>query len=156
VKANLTAFVSGLLFAVGLGVGGMTDPRNIVNFLDVTGAWDARLLILMASAVGVYHAAYHVWLHRQRTPLLGQQYALPSVRDIDGRLLGGAALFGAGWGLAGLCPGPALTSLPGGSAAVLVFVAGMAGGIYAFALLARQRTATEADAGAAQPGKVSA
>jgi uncharacterized protein len=124
----IAAFAAGALFAVGLGVGGMTQPAKVVSFLDFAGTWDPSLAFVMAGAVGVYAAAFRLARHRLR-PLLSAAFVIPTRRDIDARLLGGAALFGIGWGLAGYCPGPAIVSLVTGRADVVVFVTAMLAGM---------------------------
>ncbi len=127
VKA-VVAFACGVIFAFGLGVGGMTQPACVLAFLDVTGDWDPRLAFVMLGAIAVYAPAYRLVTQRGR-PLLASSFALPARRKIDGSLVTGAVLFGIGWGLAGLCPGPALTSLGSGEPAAILFVAAMLVGI---------------------------
>jgi uncharacterized membrane protein YedE/YeeE len=123
---RLVPFLSGLLFAVGLGVSGMTDPRKVLGFLDVFGRWDASLALVMAGAIAV-HLPFLRFV--QRTPILDDDgCAVPSGRLADPPLVVGSALFGVGWGLAGYCPGPALVSATTLSAPVLVFVASMVAG----------------------------
>jgi uncharacterized membrane protein YedE/YeeE len=124
----LTAFLSGVIFALGLGISGMTRPGTVLAFLDVAGAWDPSLAFVMLGAIGTHALLLRAILAR-RTPVLAPRFALPTRREIDGRLVGGAALFGIGWGLAGFCPGPAITSLVGGRVEPLVFVAAMLGGM---------------------------
>jgi uncharacterized membrane protein YedE/YeeE len=130
-KAVLMAGLAGLLFAVGLGIGGMTDPARVMGFLDVTGAWDPSLLFLMAGAVGT-HAALRRLILRRPQPVLSPVFPTPAQTQVDRRLVGGAALFGIGWGLAGYCPGPALVSLAKGAPTVLLFVAAMLAGMGIF------------------------
>jgi uncharacterized membrane protein YedE/YeeE len=116
------------VFAVGLGLAGMTRPGKVLAFLDVRGAWDPSLAFVMVGAI-----ATHVLLRRpivaRRAPVLAPRFALPVSRDIDGRLVAGATIFGVGWGLAGFCPGPAITSLAGGHAEPAMFVAAMLTGM---------------------------
>jgi 3-mercaptopyruvate sulfurtransferase SseA/uncharacterized membrane protein YedE/YeeE len=128
---GLVAFVSGLLFALGLGVGGMTQPSKVLAFLDVAGDWDPSLAFVMGGALLVYFFVGRVALARPR-PLFDDTFHVPTRRDVDARLVLGAVLFGAGWGLAGYCPGPALVSLASGRATVVVFVAAMLAGIWIF------------------------
>jgi uncharacterized membrane protein YedE/YeeE len=128
-KVALTSFVSGVVFALGLGISGMTRPIKVIGFLDFFGNWDASLAFVMLGAIGVYFVAYRL-SRTMRSPILGASFSIPTRSAVDARLLGGAALFGAGWGLAGFCPGPTITSLASGSAPVVVFVASMAAGIY--------------------------
>lgn len=119
------AAVSGLVFGLGLLVSGMTQPSKVIAFLDVTGGWDPSLLFVMASAMGVNALVYWKLVRRRSAPLFEPAFHLPTRRDIDMRLVAGAALFGVGWGLGGLCPGPALVSASGGSHSAIVFVAAM-------------------------------
>jgi uncharacterized protein len=129
VKVALTSFISGVVFALGLGISGMTRPIKVIGFLDFFGNWDASLAFVMLGAIGVYFVAYRL-SRTMRSPILAATFSIPARTGVDARLLGGAALFGAGWGLAGFCPGPAITSLASGSAPVVAFVASMAAGIY--------------------------
>lgn len=123
----LVALLSGLLFGLGLSIGGMTQPAVVLDFLDVSGAWDPRLAFVMASAVLTTAFGYLLVLRRAR-PLLEESFKLHTVNHFDWRLIGGAALFGIGWGIAGYCPGPALASLSGGGASLLLLVACMVAG----------------------------
>lgn len=123
-KLAWTSAASGLLFAIGLGVGGMTRPAKIVAFLDLTGRWDPSLLFVMAGALAVHAIAWRLVRHRP-SPRLSARWLIPTRRELDARLLGGAALFGVGWGLGGYCPGPGLVSAMSGSASALTFVAFM-------------------------------
>ena len=132
------SFAAGLLFAIGLGVGGMTQPAKVIGFLDVAGRWDPTLALVMAAALAVY-APLHALIMRRATPLYGERFELSTRRDIDAALLLGAVLFGAGWGLAGFCPGPAVVSLAGGRPAALVFFTGMLAAMAAYRRLARPR-----------------
>ena len=125
----LSAFVLGLIFALGLGVGGMTQPTKVIGFLDVAGKWDATLAFVMGGAVAVTLLMFPLILKRQH-PVLAERFFLPLKRQIDLPLVLGAALFGIGWGLSGYCPGPAIVSLVTASRPVLVFVAFMTCGLY--------------------------
>lgn len=127
VRVLLPALVSGVLFGAGLVVSGMTLPDKVVGFLDMFGgSWDPSLALVMAAAIAVHAAAYR-WIKGRPSPLWAERWSLPTRRDIDGRLLLGAALFGAGWGLGGFCPGPGLLSLTGGGVSGIVFVLAMLG-----------------------------
>jgi uncharacterized membrane protein YedE/YeeE len=126
-------FVSGIVFALGLGISGMTHPAKIIAFLDFSGAWDPSLALVMAGAVGTY-ALLYPRIRRRPLPLFGASFAVPTRTDVDARLIGGAALFGVGWGLGGFCPGPAIVALVSGVPAVFVFVASMLFGMAAFEL----------------------
>jgi uncharacterized membrane protein YedE/YeeE len=135
--AGLTAFVAGLVFAIGLGVSGMTRPAKVLAFLDVTGAWDPSLAFVMVGAIAA-HASAVPWILRRRSPLFADRFALPTRTDVDLRLVAGAAVFGTGWGLAGYCPGPALTSLGAGTAAAAIFVPPMLAGMWLHRVLVQR------------------
>jgi len=124
----LAAAVSGAVFGVGLSVAQMTNPRKVLDFLDVTGRWDASLLFVLGAAVGVYAVAF-VALRRRAAPLLDTRFHWPEPGGIDARLVGGSVLFGIGWGLAGYCPGPAVAGLGQGNAEVLWVLPAMVLGI---------------------------
>jgi uncharacterized membrane protein YedE/YeeE len=143
-KQVLAALACGALFGAGLALGGMTNPAKVLAFLDVAGAWDATLAFVMIGAIAVNATAYLITRSRP-SPLFADAFAPPSRRDLDARLLGGAALFGVGWGLVGLCPGPALASLARGEPEPFVFSAAMAAGM----LLQRMLGAREARPAAA-------
>lgn len=131
---TVSAFAVGLLFGIGLLVSGMANPAKVLAFLDVTGHWDPSLAFVMAGAVAVSAAGYRVARRRGR-PVLAPRLDIPNRRDLDPRLLVGAALFGVGWGLVGLCPGPALTILSVVPAPAATFVAAMAVGMLMFRLV---------------------
>lgn len=120
-------FVLGLVFALGLAVSGMTQPAKVIGFLDVAGNWDPALAFVMGGAVTVTFFGYR-WVLRRPMPVFGVHFDIPTRKDIDGKLVLGAALFGLGWGMAGFCPGPALVAVAGGSVDVLLFVAAMFAG----------------------------
>jgi uncharacterized membrane protein YedE/YeeE len=123
-KRLAVAFGCGVLFAVGLAISGMTHPSKVLAFLDFAGAWDPSLALVMGAGVLVNVLLFRVVL-RRGSPLLASAFVLPDKRDIDARLVGGAALFGIGWGIGGFCPGPAVVSVVGGAAPVIVFVVAM-------------------------------
>ena len=127
----VAAFASGLLFGLGLTVSEMINPAKVLAFLDIFGGWDPSLAFVMGGAVAASALGSFV-AKRRGVPVLAPKLELPTRRDIDGRLVGGAALFGIGWGLVGLCPGPALAGLPVGPSQVLVFVAAMIAGMVLF------------------------
>lgn len=126
--ALVTAVVAGVLFGVGLGISGMTQQEKVVGFLDVFGHWDPSLMFVMGGAVAVHFVA-HRFVPRMKSPVFDQGFHLPSRRDVDRRLLLGAAIFGTGWALAGFCPGPALVSFAAGRTTALVFVVAMTVGM---------------------------
>jgi uncharacterized membrane protein YedE/YeeE len=125
---QISAFFCGWLFAIGLGIAGMTQPAKIIGFLDVAGSWDSSLLFVMGGAVTLGLVSFPLVL-RRRSPILGENFMLPEKSTIDSRLLSGAALFGVGWGLSGYCPGSALVSLVTGNPSVIVFVMSMIAGL---------------------------
>ncbi|PZP35638.1 MAG: transporter [Roseateles depolymerans] len=124
----VTAFLAGLVFGFGLLVSGMADPNKVLGFLDLAGAWDPSLALVMAGAIAVGLGAFALAKRRERS-LLGEPMRLPTARAIDRRLVGGSLLFGVGWGLVGLCPGPALVLLGRGELKALGFVAAMVAGM---------------------------
>jgi uncharacterized membrane protein YedE/YeeE len=136
------AFVAGLLFAVGLALAGMTQPGKVIGFLDVAGAWDPSLAFVMIGAIAVYFIATRL-VKRRSAPLAGGGFHLPTRRDLEPNLLIGAGLFGIGWGLAGYCPGPGITSLGTGALPALTFVASMAVGMLLHEGAQRLRKARE-------------
>lgn len=127
----LSAFASGLLFGIGLIVSQMVNPAKVLNFLDIFGRWDPSLAFVMVGAVAVSALGYRI-AKRRGVPMLAPRMEIPNRRDLDLRLIGGAALFGIGWGLVGLCPGPALTVLTFGPWPVFVFAAAMIAGMALF------------------------
>lgn len=120
--------VSGSLFGAGLTLSGMTDPARVRGFLDLFGNWDPTLAFVMGGAVAVMTIAWRIRA-RMAVPVFGEKFSLPDSSDLDARLIIGSALFGVGWGLAGLCPGPAIASLALSPAQVLPFVAAMFAGM---------------------------
>jgi uncharacterized membrane protein YedE/YeeE len=124
----------------------MTDPKNVIGFLDLLGDWNPRLAFVMAGAVGV-HAPIVAWVRRRGTPLLAARLLIPTRRDIDAALVGGSALFGVGWGISGYCPGPVLVSLPSAQVGVVVFVAALIVGSWITHVVSAARAApAEAEA----------
>jgi uncharacterized protein len=122
--SRVIAFLAGLLFAIGLGVAGMTQPAKILAFLDVTGAWDPSLLFVMGGAIGVMLPAWRI-LSRRGRAFGGAPIPLFEKAAVDAPLVIGAAIFGVGWGLSGYCPGPALVSLASLTLPPVIFVTGM-------------------------------
>ena len=123
------AFGAGAVFGVGRWVAGMTDPANVQGFLDVTGQWRPHLLAVLGTAMLSTMLMFRLARRRAR-PWLGARFAWPASTHIDARLLAGSAMFGAGWALAGYCPGPALTALGAPSVEAGIFVAAMAAGLW--------------------------
>jgi uncharacterized membrane protein YedE/YeeE len=134
-----TSLLAGLVFGLGLIVSGMSDPAKVLGFLDLAGAWDPSLALVMGGAVGVGAVAFALAGKRERS-LLGAELELSRSRRIDRRLVLGSALFGVGWGMAGFCPGPSLVALGMGEAKALVFVLAMLAGMGVFELIERFRT----------------
>ncbi len=137
---NLAALAVGVLFGLGLAISGMLNPAKVLGFLDIAGPWDPTLAVVMAAGLGVNAIAYRLTV-RRASPVLAVAFQVPARRDIDVRLVLGSVLFGVGWALAGICPGPALASLgagawEGGGAfepRILIFVAAMLAGMGLFA-----------------------
>lgn len=127
----ITAGLSGVLFALGLLISGMTRPANVIGFLDFAGDWNPSLLFVMGGAVLV-HAPLLAWTRRRTRPLFAPSFAIPTRRDIDPPLVLGAVLFGIGWGLYGYCPGPAWVALGSVDRSAVTFVAAMLAGMYLF------------------------
>ena len=121
---HLIAAISGLVFGIGLIASGMTDPAKVKGFLDLAGAWDPSLGLVMGGAIAVGVGAFALARRRERS-WTGQRMELPTSTVVDARLIGGGVLFGIGWGVAGYCPGPALVALGGGSAGAGLFVLAM-------------------------------
>jgi len=127
----LAALLAGLLFGLGLTVSQMVNPAKVLNFLDIAGHWDPSLAFVLAGAVTTAFAGFRL-AGRRAKPLFDESFQPPSMTRIDGRLLLGAALFGIGWGLVGLCPGPAVAALTQDGLAVVFFVAAMLAGMALF------------------------
>ncbi|MCM5509265.1 MULTISPECIES: YeeE/YedE family protein [unclassified Vibrio] len=125
---RISALVSGLLFGIGMALSGMTNPENVIGFLDVTGAWNPSLVFVMGGALLIFAPAYHFLIKPQAKALSGDVLSLPTRVQLDSKLIYGAALFGVGWGLAGICPGPAITSLAFGNLDIAIFIASMVSG----------------------------
>lgn len=128
--AVLLTFLAGLTFGLGLVVSGLANPAKVLNFLDLAGAWDPSLAFTMGAAVLTTALGFWFVMKRER-PMFAEAFHLPTATDIDNKLIGGAALFGIGWGLIGYCPGPAITALTLGGMPTLTFVAAMLAGMAA-------------------------
>ena len=137
---RIAEFFVGLLFGLGLIVAGMTDPAKVLGFLDLAGMWDPSLAFVMGGGILVGLGAFAV-AKKRTTNFLGGAMLLPTSTDIDKRLIGGGLLFGAGWGLAGFCPGPAIVSLGAGQPKAAVFVAAMLAGMAVFEVIERRTSA---------------
>lgn len=143
---RLTALLSGLLFGFGLLISGMTDPEKVLGFLDVAGAWDPSLALVMAGAIGAALGPF-TFIKGHNSSLLKEPLQLPTQTRLDRRLVLGSLTFGVGWGLAGVCPGPALLGVTAGYWQALLFVAAMLVGMAIFEIAQRRRSQ-----GASRPG----
>lgn len=130
-KNNIAALLVGILFAIGLGISGMTRPEKVIGFLDIFGRWDPSLAFVMVGAIGVHALAYRL-IRRRASPLFAKDFSVPSSKTLTPQLFAGAFIFGIGWGLAGYCPGPALTSLASFESRPIIFVMSMLAGMLAF------------------------
>lgn len=131
------SFIVGLIFAVGLVFGGMTQVHIVKGFLDLFGEWNLTLIGVMIGAIGVHSVLYFL-IRKRKTPLLDTHFHVPTRRDIDGRLLSGAALFGVGWGWAGICPGPGIVAMATGQKEIIIFVAAMLVGMGLFKIIEKK------------------
>ncbi len=136
-KHRISEFLVGLVFGLGLIVSGMTDPGKVLGFLDLTGLWDPSLAFVMGGAIAVGIFAFAI-ARKRTTSFLGGAMQLPTSRDIDKRLIAGSLLFGAGWGVAGFCPGPAIVSVGAGEPKAIVFVLAMLAGMWLFEMAERR------------------
>lgn len=135
---KLTAFLAGLVFGIGLLLAGMADPAKVLGFLDLAGAWDPSLALVMGGAIGVAFLSFS-WAKRRQRSLLDAPMQLPQKRELDRRLIAGSLVFGIGWGIAGICPGPAVTLLLSGHWQPLLFVLSMLAGMLLFTMLEHRR-----------------
>jgi uncharacterized protein len=133
-KSVLVAILCGVLFGAGLVVSDMVNPARVLAFLDVAGAWDPSLALVLGGALIPSSLAYLI-RRRMAAPIVATRFDVPTGRTIDRRLITGAALFGVGWGVVGLCPGPAIAALTTGRWQILLFVAAMVGGMALFRIL---------------------
>ena len=130
-KNNLAAWVVGFVFATGLGISGMTNPDKVIGFLNIFGGWDPSLMFVMAGSIFVHFFSYRI-ITKRKNPLLSPQWHVPKKSKVTVSLISGSLIFGIGWGLAGYCPGPAITSLSALNPQTYIFVLGMLIGMYAF------------------------
>jgi uncharacterized protein len=125
----VTSYLIGLIFGIGISISGMANPAKVLNFFDVAGTWDPSLIFVMGGALVVTFVGYRFVLRRPG-PIIDPTFHLPSNSRLDARLLGGSAVFGIGWGIAGFCPGGALPALGTGQIDVIAFVAALIAGIF--------------------------
>ncbi|MCX4216638.1 MULTISPECIES: DUF6691 family protein [Pseudomonas] len=135
---KLSAFFAGLIFGLGLLLAGMANPAKVLAFLDVAGAWDPSLALVMGGAIAVAVIPLN-WARKNKQSLLGARMQLPVKRELDPRLIGGSLVFGVGWGIAGICPGPAVATLLTGHWQIIIFVLAMLAGMYLFSVLESRR-----------------
>lgn len=138
-RRMITAGLAGAVFAAGLALSGMTQPQKVIDFLDVTGDWDPSLAFVMGGAILFFAPLFH-WVRKRERMAFGQALSLPTATHIDARLIAGSALFGVGWGLAGYCPGPALTAAGSARYDALMFAIAMVVGMAVAPALARMLT----------------
>lgn len=138
IASQLAAVVAGVLFGLGMMISGMVDPHRVIGFLDITGAWDPSLVFVMGGALVVFMPIYLLIIKKRTAPVCSERFRLSNNHKIDKKLMGGAALFGLGWGIAGICPGPAVTSVSGLNPSMLVFIAAMLLGMVAASFVVKK------------------
>ncbi len=126
----LSAFIAGLLFGLGLIIAGMTNPQKVLAFLDITGQWDASLMLVMSAGLMVFSLGYFYLIKPRQKPILANKFFIPERKVIDKKLIFGAIFFGLGWGLTGICPGPAVTNVLAMQPKLFVFISVMLLGMF--------------------------
>jgi len=126
---NLLTLLTGIVFGTGIALSGMANPAKVINFFDIAGSWDPSLAFVMGGAVIVTFIGYRLVLRRER-PVFEPQFDIPTNRRLDVKLIGGSAIFGVGWGIAGFCPGGALPALGTGNTNVIIFVVALIAGMF--------------------------
>ncbi len=126
---RIASLFAGLLFGIGMVTSGMVDPQKVTSFLDITGEWDPSLMFVMGGALLIFMPAYFLLIKPKDKPINAEEFCLSTNKKIDKRLVIGAAIFGLGWGIAGVCPGPAVSSLALGNMDVMVFFIAMMAGL---------------------------
>ncbi len=126
----ISIFAIGLIFGIGISISGMANPAKVINFFDIAGSWDPSLMFVMGGALITTFIGYRLVLSRPTGPIFESKFQLPTATDLDARLIGGSAIFGIGWGIAGFCPGGALPALGTGRSEVFIFVAALIVGIF--------------------------
>ncbi|MCF2904118.1 YeeE/YedE family protein [Octadecabacter sp. CECT 8868] len=139
----ITVYLIGLVFGIGISISGMANPAKVLNFFDFAGTWDPSLAFVMGGAVVVAFIGYRFVLKRP-APIMSERFMLPTRSDLDAKLIGGSALFGVGWGIAGFCPGGALPAIGTGNNNVLIFMAALVAGIFAAKALQSMNTTKQA------------
>lgn len=135
----IVALLCGILFGAGLTISQMVDPNKVLNFLDIFGFWDPSLAFVMIGGICVFSIGYFVIIRKRSKPILCENFDLPNNNLIDKKLVIGAVLFGLGWGLAGICPGPAIANISGGNSKILVFIIMMLFGMQSVTWLTKKR-----------------
>lgn len=135
------SLLAGIIFGAGLTISDMVNPARVLNFLDITGTWDPTLILVMAGALAITAIGYRL-VFRHGTPIYADQFHLPTKHQIDLSLVGGSALFGVGWGLAGSCPGPAFTALVALNSMIWLFVSSMLVGMLVMNTIRNQPSVT--------------
>ena len=130
----VVSFLLGLLFSIGLTISGMVNPNKVIGFLDLFGTWDPDLIFVMGGAV-VVNVVLFRFIMKRKNPLLSPEFSLPTATDIDWRLVLGSSLFGIGWGIGGICPGPGIANLFTGEPKIIAFIISMLVGMYLFKFL---------------------
>lgn len=125
----IIALISGILFGAGMIISDMVSPAKVLGFLNISGNWDPSLAFVMGGALAVFTPVYHLIIKKRSHAINGEKFSYTSKTEIDPTLIAGAAIFGAGWGVAGFCPGPAVASIGGGSTTVFIFILSMLTGI---------------------------
>lgn len=137
---TISAFLIGLIFGVGIAISGMMNPAKVLNFFDFAGTWDPSLIFVMGGALVTAFIGYRIVFDR-KAPVFDVKFHVPTRTDLDARLIGGSALFGVGWGIAGFCPGGALPAIGTGRMEVMIFIAAMVAGLIGTRLVLQQITA---------------
>jgi uncharacterized protein len=138
-KLALSAFVCGLIFAAGIAISGMTNPLNIIGFLDMTGTWRPSLVFVMVGAIFVYSISYFL-IRKRSAPVLDKQFHVPTNKHIDNKLITGSMLFGVGWGVSGYCPGPAWTAIGAGAHDAYIFLVFLFAGMWLYKIFENYKT----------------
>lgn len=138
--AFLATILAGALFSLGLIISGMVNPKNVIGFLDIFGNWDYRLTFVMVGAILINALGYHLWAKKLKKPIYETKFVLPVKKHLDRPLILGSALFGIGWGLGGICPGPGIVSLVTGNSDIIIFFASMVVGMKVFHIYNNRKT----------------
>ena len=138
-KVTITSLITGIIFAIGLGLSGMMDPKKVIGFLNITGKWDPSLMMVMGGAI-IFNVVSFRLIIKKTKPLFSDEFSIPALKKLDKNVLIGPAIFGIGWGLAGICPGPAIANLASLSPDAILFVASMTVGMLLFKITLGKNT----------------